>query len=58
VTTGITGESDIEILSGLQPGMEVITGPSRVLRTLKENMTVKKQTKKPGGADGKEEGKS
>ncbi|HVF51810.1 MAG TPA: efflux RND transporter periplasmic adaptor subunit [Pyrinomonadaceae bacterium] len=58
VTTGITGESDIEILSGLQPGMEVITGPSRVLRTLKEDMTVKKQEKKAGGPDGKEEAKS
>ena len=48
VETGITGESDIEITSGLQPGVEVITGPSRVLRTLKDNATVKKQTRKPG----------
>ncbi|PYS76460.1 MAG: hypothetical protein DMF66_14600, partial [Acidobacteria bacterium] len=49
VETGITGESDIEIVSGLQPNMEVITGPSRVLRTLKENDTVKKQAAaKPG----------
>ncbi len=48
VETGITGESDIEITSGLQAGAEVITGPSRVLRTLKDNMVVKKQTRKPG----------
>src|SRR5918911_617828 len=48
VETGITGESDIETVSGLQPGVEVITGPSRVLRTLKEGDTVKKQTGKPG----------
>jgi HlyD family secretion protein len=48
VETGITGESDIEVVSGLQPNMEVITGPSRVLRTLKEGDTVKKQTAKPG----------
>src|SRR5947209_1005419 len=49
VETGITGESDIEIVSGLQPNMEVITGRSRVLRTLKENDTVKKQAAaKPG----------
>ncbi len=48
VETGITGESDIEITSGLQAGVEVITGPSRVLRTLKDNMVVKKQTRKPG----------
>jgi HlyD family secretion protein len=57
VETGITGESDIEIVSGLQPNMEVITGPSRVLRTLKENDTVQKQTKKPGEGDKAEEKK-
>lgn len=57
VETGITGESDIEIVSGLQPNTEVITGPSRVLRTLKENDTVQKQTKKPGEGDKAEEKK-
>jgi len=50
VTTGITGESDIEITSGLQPNMEIITGPSRVLKTLKENSTVKRQTRKSAAA--------
>lgn len=53
VETGITGESDIEIVSGLKADMEVITGPSRVLRTLKENASVKKQTRKPGEGEGK-----
>jgi HlyD family secretion protein len=48
VETGITGESDIEVISGIQPNMEVITGPSRVLRTLKDGDTVKKQTARPG----------
>jgi len=48
VTTGITGESDIEITSGLQAGAEVITGPSRVLKTLKDGATVKRQTKAVG----------
>ncbi len=57
VETGITGESDIEIVSGLQSNMDVITGPSRVLRTLKENDTVQKQTKKPGEGDKAEEKK-
>lgn len=51
VTTGITGESDIEITSGLEPNMEVITGPSRILKTLKEGQTVKRQTRKPGDAN-------
>ena len=54
VETGITGESDIEIVSGLQPNVEVITGPSRVLRTLKDDDTVKKQVNKPGATPGEE----
>ena len=48
VTTGITGEADIEITSGVQAGMEIVRGPSRVLKTLKDGMSVKRQTKKPG----------
>lgn len=48
VTTGITGESDIEITSGLQSGAEVVTGPSRVLKTLKDGTSVKRQTRTPG----------
>lgn len=48
VTTGITGESDIEVTSGLEEGKEVITGPSRILNTLKEGDPVRKQEKKPG----------
>lgn len=50
VETGITGESDIQIISGLSEDMEVITGPSRVLNTLKEGTVVKKQEKKDGAA--------
>ena len=46
VTTGITGESDIEITSGLNAGTEVITGPSRVLKTLRDGTVVKRQTRK------------
>ncbi|MCY7347995.1 MAG: efflux RND transporter periplasmic adaptor subunit [Pyrinomonadaceae bacterium] len=48
VVTGITGESDIQITGGLSEGQEVITGPSRVLNTLKEGAVVKRQTKKEG----------
>ena len=48
VETGITGESDIQIIKGLSAGQEVITGPSRVLNTLKEGTVVKKQEKKEG----------
>ncbi|NOT48799.1 MAG: HlyD family efflux transporter periplasmic adaptor subunit [Acidobacteria bacterium] len=48
VETGITGESDIQIVSGLSEGQDVITGPSRILNTLKEDTVVKKQEKKEG----------
>lgn len=48
VTTGITGESEIQITGGLSEGQEVITGPSRVLNTLKEDTIVKRQVKKEG----------
>jgi HlyD family secretion protein len=48
VTTGIIGESDRQVTSGLEAGEEVITGPSRVLNTLKENAVVKRQVKKEG----------
>jgi len=51
VTTGITGESDIEITTGLQAGTEVITGPSRVLKTLKDGTSVKRQARGAGGAN-------
>ncbi len=51
VTTGITGEADIEVTSGVKPDMEIVRGPSRVLKTLKDGMTVKRQTKKPGNAN-------
>jgi HlyD family secretion protein len=48
VTTGITGEADIEITSGVQSGMEIVRGPSRVLKTLKDGMAVKRQVRTPG----------
>lgn len=36
VETGITGEMDIEVLRGLEPGDVVVSGPYQALRTLKE----------------------
>lgn len=53
VTTGIIGESDRQILTGLSDGDEVITGPSRVLNTLKDGTVVRKQEKKEGEAANK-----
>jgi HlyD family secretion protein len=51
VVTGITGESDIEITSGLGANTEVITGPSRILKTLKVGDKVKKQTRAPANVN-------
>ena len=41
VTTGISGATDIEILSGLSPGETVATGRFKVLRSLKSGVPVK-----------------
>lgn len=57
VTTGITGEADIEITSGVKPGMEIVRGPSRVLKTLKDGMKVKKQEPKTGANANANEGR-
>lgn len=44
VTTGITGATDIEVLSGLKAGDEVVTGPYKTLRGLKDGALLKKDT--------------
>ena len=44
VTTGITGTTDIEVTSGVKPGDEIITGTFHVLRDLKDNALVKRDT--------------
>lgn len=42
VTTGITGTTDIEVVSGLKQGDEIVTGHYKVLRTLKSGIAVKR----------------
>lgn len=49
VETGITGDTDIEVVSGVKPGDTIVTGPFSVLRTLK-NDTVVKRAQSPTGA--------
>jgi HlyD family secretion protein len=44
VTTGITGATDIEVLSGLHDGDEVVIGPYKTLRVLKNNALLKRDT--------------
>ncbi len=45
VETGITGENDIEITKGLKQGQELIIGPYRQLRTLKNDQKIKLEDK-------------
>jgi HlyD family secretion protein len=47
VTTGITGATDIEVLSGLKENDEIVIGPYKTLRALKNNALVKRDTAKP-----------
>jgi HlyD family secretion protein len=56
VETGITGDNDIEIKSGLNEGQEIVTGPYRQLRTLKNDQAIKREDKnrKPGASAGNE----
>jgi HlyD family secretion protein len=41
VTTGITGATDIEVLSGLKDGDQIITGTYKIIRTLRNFAKVK-----------------
>ncbi len=47
VTTGITGATDMEVLSGLTEGQEIVIGPFKTLRALKNNALLKRDTAKP-----------
>ena len=42
VTTGITGATDIEVMGGLKEGDEIVIGPYKVLRILKNDTKVKR----------------
>jgi HlyD family secretion protein len=42
VTTGISGATDTEVLSGLKQGDEIVTGRYQVLRNLKSGTIVKR----------------
>jgi len=47
VQTGITGVTDIEVLTGLQQGDQIITGSYKALRTLKPGTSVKVDNSAP-----------
>ncbi len=47
VTTGITGTTDIEVLSGLNSGAEIVIGPYKTLRDLKAGALLKRDKSVP-----------
>jgi HlyD family secretion protein len=47
VDTGITGAQDIQVLTGLSDGDEIVTGPFQVVRTLRNAAGVKVDNKPP-----------
>lgn len=47
IATGITGVTDIEVVSGLQEGDEIVTGSYKTLRTIKPDARVKVDNSAP-----------
>jgi HlyD family secretion protein len=52
VVTGIKGDQEIEIKSGPKENEEIIIGPYKTLRTLKDGDSIKRESK-PAGTDAK-----
>jgi HlyD family secretion protein len=52
VTTGLSSDTDYEVAGELKPGEKVVTGPFRVLRTLKPEQRVKVEEPKKKGQGG------
>ncbi|HJT87513.1 MAG TPA: efflux RND transporter periplasmic adaptor subunit, partial [Bryobacteraceae bacterium] len=47
VVTGITGATDMEVLSGLNPGDEIIVGSYQVIRTLRNDARIRVDNRNP-----------
>jgi HlyD family secretion protein len=43
ITTGLAGETNIEVVRGLSDGQQIVTGPFRALRELKDDAKVREQ---------------
>jgi HlyD family secretion protein len=50
VETGITGATEIEVLSGLNPGDQIVTGSYQTIRTIKNGTAIKIDNKPPVAA--------
>jgi HlyD family secretion protein len=49
VKTGISGATDIEVLSGLKEGEEIVTGSYQVIRTIQNEAKIKVDNKAMAG---------
>ena len=49
IETGITGETRVEVVTGLEEGQQVVTGPFRVLREVKDGGRVREKVETPAG---------
>ena len=52
VKTGISGATDIEVLSGVDDGQELVTGSYQVIRTIRNNAKIKVDNKSPMAGGG------
>jgi len=52
VKTGLSGDSAIELVSGGKEGQQIVTGPFRALREIKDGTKVKEMPKEKDGAPG------
>lgn len=52
IETGIKGDQEIEVKSGVSEGEEIIIGPYKTLRTLKDNDAIRREATPEGGQRG------
>jgi HlyD family secretion protein len=57
VKTGISGETSVEIVNGINAGAEIVTGPFKALREIEDGKKVRIAKEKKGDKDGKGEEK-
>ena len=53
VETGIAGVTDIEVLSGVEAGQQVVTGSYKAIRSMRNGVRVKVDNRTPSAADSK-----
>jgi HlyD family secretion protein len=53
VETGIAGATDIEVLSGLEPGQQIVIGSYKAIRTMKNNARIKVDNSQSTASDTK-----